>query len=212
MSTAKGRTSVKGVVGAEPVPPQYGLPGGRSPAWWGMVLFVATEATLFACLLGSYFYIRFSHFGAWPPGGIKDPELGKPLVMTVLLFSSSAPMVWADWAVRHDRVGQLKAGLALTLALGIAFVSLQGTEYATKLKEFTWSTNVYGSLFYTITGFHGLHVIVGLVMIVFIGVAALSGKFGSRHHERVRLVAFYWHFVDAVWIFILSTIYLSPHL
>ncbi|GAA3423469.1 cytochrome c oxidase subunit 3 [Streptosporangium sandarakinum] len=195
-----------------PAPPHGKPPSGRTPAWWGMVLFITTEATIFACLLGSYFYIRFSTAGPWPPGGIKDPELSKPLIMTVLLLSSSGPMVWADLAVRRGRTAQLRAGLAFTLALGTAFLGLQATEYATKLGEFVWSTNVYGSLFYVITGFHGLHVIVGLVMLVFVTIAALAGKLGSRHHERVRLVAFYWHFVDAVWITILFTIYLSPHL
>ncbi|WP_084516619.1 cytochrome c oxidase subunit 3 [Microtetraspora niveoalba] len=187
-------------------------PTGRTPAWWGMVLFVTTEGMLFSCLLASYFYIRFSSRGPWPPGGIENPELTKPLVMTALLVSSSLPMLWADWAVRHGRTGQLKGGLALTLLLGATFLGLQGSEYKEKFEMFSWSENVYGSLFYGITGFHGTHVAVGLVMILFTIVAALRGKFSAKRHERVRLVAFYWHFVDAVWVFILFTIYLSPKL
>ncbi|GII94535.1 cytochrome c oxidase subunit 3 [Sinosporangium siamense] len=208
MTEAMGRTLREAV---EP-PAVSSRAFGRTPAWWGMVLFVATEATLFACLLASYFYIRFSTGGEWPPGGIKDPELSKPLIMTAVLLSSSGPMVWADWAVRRGRIGQLKAGLLLTLALGAAFLGLQATEYSTKLEEFTWNTNTYGSLFYVITGFHGTHVAVGLVMLVFIAIAAFGGKFSGRRHMRVRLVGFYWHFVDAIWLAILFTIYLSPHL
>ncbi|MEV4477362.1 heme-copper oxidase subunit III [Nonomuraea sp. NPDC049504] len=187
-------------------------PPGRTPAWWGMVLFVATEATLFACLLASYFYLRFLTSAEWPPSGIKQPELVKPLVMTALLLSSSGWIAWADWAIRHDRQRLLRIMLVLTLLSGGAFLGVQASEYATKLAEFTWTTNAYGSLFYVITGFHGTHVVTGLVMVGFTLVAALAGKFGGAHHERVRIVSFYWHFVDGVWLAILFSIYLSPHL
>ncbi|MEU4511111.1 heme-copper oxidase subunit III [Nonomuraea wenchangensis] len=187
-------------------------PKGRTPAWWGMVLFVATEATLFACLLASYFYLRFLTSAEWPPPGIKKPELAKPLVMTALLLTSSGWIAWADWAIRHDRRWLLRIMLALTLLFGAGFLGVQATEYATKLPEFTWTTNAYGSLFYVITGFHGTHVFTGLLMVGFTLVAALAGKFGRTHHERVRIVSFYWHFVDGVWLAILFSLYLSPHL
>ncbi|KAB8197414.1 heme-copper oxidase subunit III [Nonomuraea phyllanthi] len=187
-------------------------PPGRTPAWWGMVLFVATEATLFACLLASYYYLRFLTVGEWPPPGIKKPELAKPLGMTALLLLSSGWMVWADWAVRHNRKRTLRVTLAFTVLFGAGFLTLQGTEYLTKLEEFTYATNAYGSLFYVITGFHGMHVFTGLVMLSFTLVAALAGKFSHRHHKRVRIVSFYWHFVDGIWLAILFTVYISPRL
>jgi cytochrome c oxidase subunit III len=187
-------------------------PSGRTTAWWGMVLFITTEAAFFAVLLASYFYLRFASPGPWPPGGIEDPKLLKPLIMTGLLLASSAPMVWADRQIRKGRVGRTAGGVALAFILGSAFLVLQGFEYAEKLRTFTLTTNVYGSLFYSITGFHGFHIIVGLLMMGFVLVGVTRGRYGAHRHERVRLVAFYWHFVDAVWIFILSSIYLSLHL
>ncbi|RZU75320.1 cytochrome c oxidase subunit 3 [Micromonospora kangleipakensis] len=189
------------------------LPVGRSAGWWGMVMFVATEATLFACLLGSYFYLRFQYGPQWPPDGIGAPELLKPLVMTAVLVPSSLPVIWAEHGIRHGQRWRLRSGLAATMLLGMTFLALQATEYAEKLKHFTMTTDAYGSLFYLITGFHGLHVLVGLTMIGWLLAASLrGGSFGSHRHERVRNVAIYWHFVDLVWVAILFTIYLSPRL
>ncbi|HEX2298280.1 MAG TPA: cytochrome c oxidase subunit 3 [Pseudonocardiaceae bacterium] len=187
-------------------------PAGRSTAWWGMVLLIATEAAFFAVLLASYFYLRFASPGPWPPDGIEDPKLVRPLIMTGLLLTSSIPMIWADRQVRKGHVGRTAAGVSLSVVLGLAFLALQGSEYAEKLHQFTPTTNVYGSLFYSITGFHGLHVLVGLVMMVFLLAGAARHRLGGHHFHRVQLTAFYWHFVDVVWIFILSSLYLSPHL
>ncbi len=186
-------------------------PAGRTVGWWGMVMFVTTEATLFGVLLSSYFYVRFQ-VGTWPPGGIEEPKLVKPLIMTALLLPSSLPVMWAERGIRKGQRWRLRLGLCATLLMGGAFVVLQGTEYAEKLHKYTMTTNVYGSFFYTITGFHGLHVCIGLVMVSWLLAASLRGSFGYRRHERVRLTAIYWHFVDIVWVFILFTIYLSGRL
>ncbi|MFG1951621.1 heme-copper oxidase subunit III [Micromonospora sp. NPDC048830] len=189
------------------------LPAGRPTGWWGMVMFVATEATLFACLLGSYFYLRFQYGPQWPPPGIEDPTLLKPLVMTAILVPSSLPVMWAERGIRHGQRWRLRLGMAATLLMGTTFLLLQGTEYDEKLHMFSLTTNAYGSLFYVITGFHGLHVLVGLTMIGWLLVASLrGGSFGAHRHDRVRNVAIYWHFVDTVWVAILFTIYLSPRL
>ena len=201
---------------AGPVPTPEALtrevPAGRQTGWWGMVLFITTEAAVFASLVASYFYLRFRATPEWPLGGIEQPTLRLPLIMSVILLSSSLPMHWADRGIRQGRVGRLRAGLAATFVLGAAFLALQGIEYAEKLREFTPRTNVYGSLFYAITGFHGLHVLVGLLMNLFIQVRAWLGHFGPDRHLHVAGVALYWHFVDAVWVVILLSLYLSPHL
>jgi heme/copper-type cytochrome/quinol oxidase subunit 3 len=89
---------------------------------------------------------------------------------------------------------------------------VQALEFHSNLQKFTFTTNAYGSLFYTITGFHGFHVTVGLLMVGWLLAAALRGSFGYRRHERVRLTAIYWHFVDVVWAAILLCLYLSPRL
>ncbi|MBB4962532.1 cytochrome c oxidase subunit 3 [Micromonospora polyrhachis] len=188
------------------------LPAGRSTGWWGMALFIATESTLFAALLGSYFYLRFQAGPQWPPAGIRPPELFLPLIMTALLLPSSLPLLWAERGIRRGQQWRLRAGLAATIALGASFLSLQAMEYASSLEEFTFTTDVYGSLYYVITGFHGAHVTIGLLMLTWLLAAALRGKFGVRRHERVRIAALYWHFVDLVWAAILFTVYLSPRL
>jgi cytochrome c oxidase subunit III len=187
-------------------------PAQRSTGWWGMVGFVTTEAALFAVLLGTFFYLRFQHGPQWPPREIERPELTVPLIMTAVLLPSSLPVVWAERGIRRGQRWRLRLGLTATIVMGLSFLSLQAFEYGTKLHDFTFTTDVFGSLFYTITGFHGLHVAVGLLILSWVLAAALRGSFSARHHERVRLAAIYWHFVDAVWVAILFTVYLSQHL
>jgi heme/copper-type cytochrome/quinol oxidase subunit 3 len=186
--------------------------GPRSFAWWGMVLLIATEATLFALLIASYFYLRFRSGPVWPPGGIPKPELMLPLVMSAILWSSSIPVHIADRAIRRGDQRLLRVGLFFGFVLGLAFIVLQiAIEYPEVLSEFSPRTNVYGSLFFTLTGLHGSHVIVGLAMSLWTQIRARSGAFDERRHVTVQNFAMYWHFVDAVWLFVLATIYLSPH-
>ena len=177
-----------------------------------MVLFIATEATLFAVLLGSYFYIRFQAGPQWPPPQIGPPELMVPLIMTALLLPSSLPLIWAERGIRLGQQWRLRVGLATTLALGLGFLTMLATEYGQTLEEFTLTTDTYGSLFYTVTGFHGLHVTGGLLMLGWLLAASIRGSFDSSRHEPVRLIALYWHFVGVVWVAILFTIYLEPRL
>ncbi|WP_213452081.1 cytochrome c oxidase subunit 3 [Rhizomonospora bruguierae] len=188
------------------------MPVGRTRGWWGMVFLIATEATVFALLLGSYFYLRFQSGRHWPPPGIEKPELTKAIIMTILLLPSSLPVVWAERGIRRGQPWRLRLGLSLTLIQGLLFLSVQASEYATNLKKFTITTDVYGSLFYATTGFHGFHVTIGLVMVAWLLAASLRGSFGARHHDRVTIVALYWHFVDIVWAFIFMSLYLSPRL
>jgi len=188
-----------------------GVEGGKAPGWWGMVILIFTEATLFAILLTSYLFLRFQAGPVWPPGGIKKPELTMVAIMTPILLLSSAPMHWADLSIRRGRVRRLRLGLLLTFVMGATFLTLQGIEYEKLLEEFTPRTNVYGSLVYTITGFHGAHVAVGLLMNLWLQFYALRGRFTAANHLPVEVVSLYWHFVDAVWVFILAVVYLSPH-
>lgn len=182
--------------------------GGLSVPWWGVAWMITTEAMLFAGLLSAWFFIRASSEG-WPQDGIEPPELGRASIFTVVLLGSSLPMIWAERAVRRDRIGQVRLALALTWLLGAAFLVNQGLEY--EELTFGWQDNAYASLFYTITGLHGLHVLVGLAMGGVLQVKAALGLIGSRRRATLEVVALYWHFVDAVWIAVFSSLYVGSH-
>ena len=189
-----------------------GVERGRASGYWGMWFLIFTEATLFAILLTSYFFIRFHSGPEWPPGGIEKPRLFLISIMTPILLLSSAPIHWAERSIRRGRVGRLRLGLLLTMLMGATFLVLQGVEYhETLTKEFTAATNAYGTLFFGITGFHGIHVLVGLVMLSWLQVQAWRGIFTEQRHTAVEVITMYWHFVDVVWVFILASLYLSPH-
>ena len=184
---------------------------GRAPGWWGMVFLIATEAMFFMLLLGSYWFLRFRHGPVWPPDGIKKPDLFLVSIATPILLLSSAPMHWAEIGIRKGRVWQLRLGLFLTFVMGGTFLALTSVEYLEKVKEFTPTTDVYGTLFFSITGFHAFHVFVGLLMNLWVQYYAGRGRFDAAHYLPAEVVTMYWHFVDVVWVFIFTTIYLSPH-
>jgi heme/copper-type cytochrome/quinol oxidase subunit 3 len=167
---------------------------------------IATEGAFFAYLLFSYFYLSSMSVNPWPD---RVPGFWLPLVNTLILVSSSVAMFWAERAARADRTGHLRIGVAVAIALGALFLVLQGVEYSREALSGT--KTAYGSLFYTITGFHGAHVFVGLIMLVVVLVRALRGHFGAGRHEAVSNAAAYWHFVDAVWIAVFTSLYITPH-
>jgi heme/copper-type cytochrome/quinol oxidase subunit 3 len=179
----------------------------RSTGWWAMVLVIASEATLFAAFLGSYFYL-LSGSPEWPPDGIEPPKLTIPIIATVLLLGSSVPMLLADARIRRDDRRGMQLALALSFVMAAVFVALQIREY--RHETFHIKTNSYGSLFYSITGLHGLHVITALAMNAYLQLRAFRGHVSERKRLSVTVVGMYWHFVDVVWIFIFVSLYLSP--
>jgi cytochrome c oxidase subunit III len=185
-----------------------GSKGRLSSGWWGMLCLIATEAALFAYLLFSYFYVSAQVTGAWPPGG--PPNLGLAIAGTVVLLLGSVTMWWGERGVRAGRRGQLLLGLGISVLLAVAFVGLEGTEWSHK--DFSLTSNVYGSLYFTITGFHLLHVLVGVAMLVMLFVWTLLNYFGVRRHSTVSIAVMYWHFVTAVWIAVFLTFYVTPYL
>jgi heme/copper-type cytochrome/quinol oxidase subunit 3 len=186
--------------------------GSRAFGWWGMVLLVATEAMLFAGLIASYFYLRFQNGTVWPPGGIDKPTLELPLIMCAILWSSSIPVHIAENGIKNGNQGRLRWGLLGGFVLGLIFLFLTvGIEWPEVLHEVTPTTNVYGSLFFTITGFHASHVAVGLIFSIWTQIRAWKGAFSKDRHLTVQNFALYWHFVDAVWVAVFLTIYISPN-
>lgn len=176
--------------------------------YWAMVLFCVTEATLFAYLIASYFYLGVSN-RSWPPAGAR-PSLTKPLLMTVLLVSSSAVLIFAARARERGARSRYAIGTLLTILLGAGFLVLQVTEYRDRLPYMPPSSGAYASVFYLITGFHGTHVALGLLLLLWTLLADRRGRLASESPLAVKNSALYWHFVDAVWLVILTCLYLSP--
>ena len=181
----------------------------RPPGWWGMVWLCATEAMLFACLIASYFFLRGSVESFAAEGG-RYPSLALPLPMTAVLLSSSATMWWAERGIRRGDQTRLRIGLVITFLLGALFLVLQATEY--HHNPFGPTVSAYDSIFYTTTSLHGAHVALGLLMNLYVQLRASRGHFSATRHLAVQNAALYWHFVDAVWVVILATFYLSPRL
>jgi len=184
---------------------------GRSLAWWGMVMTILTEGTLFAMLIFVYYYL-YSRASAWPLGEIRPPELLVVSIRTALLFASSATMSVADRAIRRGRTGIASVALVTTFLLGAVFLAGHVEEMLRLPEEFTWATNVYGSLFYVIVNFHGAHLLIGLLMLAFAYVALRRGRYTADGHEGLKVTGMYWHFVDVVWVAVFPTLYLVPHL
>ena len=182
---------------------------GRGLGWYGMVFFIASEAVFFANLIASYLYLRVRAGGAWPPPGtIGDAHVDKVLaaVNTVILLSSSFPMHYAARSITRGNKRGLTIGLILTVILGSAFLSIQAWEYTHA--DFTPSTGVFGSTFFTLTGFHGAHVTAGVLFLLICFFRSLRGDFSQERHFAVSAVEMYWHFVDVVWVFLFLLLYI----
>jgi cytochrome c oxidase subunit III len=187
---------------------EHHKPGGISSSLLGMVLFIASEVMFFGGLFGAYFTIR-SAAPTWPPEGTPHLETWYAAVLTATLVSSSVTMQFGVWAIRRNDQRRLMLWLVVTLVLGLGFLAGQANEYRTLIGEgMTLSSGVFGSTFFTLTGFHGAHVAGGAAFILIVLLRARSGQFTARYHDTVEMASYYWHFVDVVWLGLFSTIYL----
>ncbi|HWG11538.1 MAG TPA: cytochrome c oxidase subunit 3 [Rhodanobacteraceae bacterium] len=185
-----------------------GSKGRNASGWWGMLALVATEGTLFAYLLFSYFYLASHSPPPWPPTG--PPSLSLAIPDTLVLLAGSATMWWGERGIALGRRGQLAIGLALSLLLGIIFIALEGIEWAGK--PYTLNSSLYSSLYFTITGFHLAHVVVGLLILAVLLLWTALDYFDENRHSAVSIGVIYWHFVTAVWLAVFFTFYIAPRL
>jgi cytochrome c oxidase subunit III len=176
----------------------------RSNLLLGVKLGILSEVMLFGALFAAYFVIR-SESGGWPPHGGERPELILPGLNTLLLVSSSVTMQWAVRAIGRGELAAMRLGLRLTILLGTIFILIQGYEFASN--GFGLTDGVFGSTFYTLTGFHGAHVLAGLGLLSIVAIRGRRGLISSERHTAVEAVSYYWHFVDVVWLFLFSTLY-----
>ncbi|MEM8658172.1 MAG: cytochrome c oxidase subunit 3 [Pseudomonadota bacterium] len=178
----------------------------------GVIMFIISEVMFFAAWFWSFFkhamYPMDAIGGTWPPEGIEtfDPW-HLPLINTLILLCSGCAATWAHHAIAHDndRKG-LVWGLALSIVLGVFFTIMQAYEYSHA--AFGFAGNIYGANFFMATGFHGFHVIIGTIFLAICLVRALKGHFTPEKHIGFEAAAWYWHFVDVVWLFLFFSIYI----
>jgi heme/copper-type cytochrome/quinol oxidase subunit 3 len=177
--------------------------------WWGMLGLILTEGALFGYLLFSYFYLAIQpHTTGWPPGG--PPELKLALPNTAILLASSVAAWWGEQGVHNRSRGQQTLGIGIAFLLGAIFVAVQVFEW--KSRPFSISSHPYGSLYFTITGFHMAHVVAGLIALAALFIWAALGYFGPRRDAAISIGMIYWHFVDAIWLAVFFTFYITPRL
>jgi cytochrome c oxidase subunit III len=185
---------------------------------YGMILFIASEVMFFVAWFWAYFNVALFPTdihqveradligGMWPPKGIETfNPWHLPLLNTLILLTSGTTVTWAHHALLHGDRKSLKLGLILTIALGISFTCIQAFEYSHA--EFHYAGNIYGATFFMATGFHGFHVIIGSIFLIVCLLRAYAGQFTPKQHLGFEFAAWYWHFVDVVWLFLFACIY-----
>nr|YP_010363504.1 cytochrome c oxidase subunit III [Atkinsoniella thaloidea]UNZ12605.1 cytochrome c oxidase subunit III [Atkinsoniella thaloidea] len=176
----------------------------------GMILFIISEVLFFSSFFWAFFHSSLAptmEIGLnWPPMGIKtfDP-MNIPMLNTMILLSSGITMTWAHNAIINKNYTQMIQSTMLTIYLGIYFSILQLYEYIES--PFCISDSIYGSTFFMSTGFHGIHVMIGTIFIIVSLLRMLNLHFSSDHHVGFEASAWYWHFVDVVWLFLYITVY-----
>ena len=197
-----------------------------------MAWFIFSEVMFFAAFFGALFYVRVlavpdlaspaqallwdGFANTWPTAGPAAKEIftpmhawGLPAINTALLLSSGVTITWAHWGLIEDKRTQLVAGLALTVLLGLVFLSVQWVEYqeAYDHMNLKLTSGVYGSTFFMLTVFHGAHVTLGTVILIVMFVRVLRGHFDANQHFGFEAASWYWHFVDVVWLILFVVIY-----
>ena len=174
---------------------------------YGMMLFISSEVMFFVAFFWAFFDSSlYPDTGVWPPEDIKtlDP-FDLPLINTLILLLSGCTVTWSHHALQHENRKDFKLGLLLTILLGFIFTGLQALEYSHA--EFGFSDGIYASTFYMATGFHGFHVLVGTLFLTVCLFRGIKGHFTSEHHFGFEAAAWYWHFVDVVWLFLFVCVY-----
>jgi cytochrome c oxidase subunit 3 len=199
---------------------------------YGMILFIVSEIMFFVAWFWGFFEFAIysearvgntwdatnplfaeslARFKDWPPVGVQtfDP-FHLPLINTLILLLSGTTVTWAHHALQHDDRKSAKLGLLLTVVLGVAFTALQVVEYAEA--GFTYDGTLYGSAFFMATGFHGAHVVIGTIFLAICLLRLMAGGMSAKKHLGFEFAAWYWHFVDVVWLFLFAFVYVAPHL
>ena len=186
-------------------PPPANRSSRVEPEMLGMLLFIISEIMVFGAFFTAYFFIRVVQGEQWPAEGTELPKLIAG-VNTAILLSSSITLHWAQTSIKNGNRRGLRAGMFTTFLLGLTFLIIQINEYVHI--GFAPSDTAQASVFYGLTGLHGAHVAIGLLLLLFVTIRAFRGHFTTAEHRGVEIPGIYWHFVDVMWIVVYLTVYI----
>jgi cytochrome c oxidase subunit III len=184
-------------------PPAANVSSRVEAQFLGMLLFIISEIMLFGAFFTAYFFIRVVGEAEWFPVDLPVAIAG---VNSAILLTSSVTMHWALEGVRRENRNALKLGLLTTFLLGLTFLTVQVNEYIHL--GTAPADSAQATIFYGLTGLHGAHVFIGLTLLAFANIRAFRGHYSAKEHRGVEVPGIYWHFVDIMWIFVFSTLYL----
>ncbi|MDX6697594.1 MAG: cytochrome c oxidase subunit [Solirubrobacteraceae bacterium] len=185
-------------------PPEANRSSRVEPQLLGMLLFIISEIMVFGAFFTAYFFIRVVQQNDWPAAGTELP-VAIAGVNTAILLSSSVTLHWAETALKRDNRFAFKAGMLTTFLLGATFLFIQINEYVHI--GFAPQDTAQGSIFYGLTGLHGAHVFIGLLLLGMVTTRAFRGHFSAESHRGVEVPGIYWHFVDAMWVVVYTAVY-----
>jgi cytochrome c oxidase subunit 3 len=186
-------------------PPPANRSSRVEPQLLGMLLFIISEVMVFGAFFTAYFFIRIVQSNPWPGPGAELPKLIAGFNAAILL-SSSLTIHWALVAIKNGNRAAFKAGMLTTLLLGATFLTIQVNEYFHL--GIAPSDTAQMSVFYGLTGLHGAHVFIGLILLSIVNVRAFRGHYSPEEHRGVEVPGIYWHFVDVMWVIVFTTVYL----
>jgi cytochrome c oxidase subunit III len=186
-------------------PPAANVSSRVEPQLLGMLLFIISEVMVFGAFFTAYFFIRIAQGDPWPASGTSLPvEVAG--VNTAILVSSSFTIHWAEQSIKKGNRFGLKAGMLTTFLLGCTFLFIQINEYANI--GFAPQDHAQQTIFYSLTGLHGAHVFIGLLLLLFVTIRAFRGHYSPEEHRGVEVPGIYWHFVDIMWLVVYTTVYI----
>lgn len=181
----------------------------RERGTYAMMLTILTEGFLFISFFSAYFFLG-NNKQRWKTEEL--PKLHYAIPMLIILIISSLVLHWGERQVKKQRYRAGRVGVVITVLLGLVFLVLQSFEYKEHWEHLTPYTDSYGSIFYTITTFHGAHVFVGLLILLYVLAMPRYAPAGETPYRPYHVGAMYWHFVDVIWIFVVAILYIGPHL
>jgi cytochrome c oxidase subunit III len=186
-------------------PPEANRSSRVEPQLLGMLLFIISEIMVFGGFFTAYFFIRVAQGNPWPAPGTTLP-VGVAGFNTAILVSSSFTIHWAETSIKRGNRFGLKAGMLLTFLLGCSFLFIQINEYANI--GFAPQDAAQQTIFFSLTGLHGAHVFIGLLLLLFVTIRAFKGHYSPEEHRGVEIPGIYWHFVDVMWLVVYTTVYI----